>query len=662
MFSSKSLGHLLLAGQNRKTGSYDLNSELDKQLAQLSLRASVETEGEHELEYQRRYDFTKQASRLMSALKRRSDSYRIGSHLSAHTEPNNKHLSLNNRTLKDGVTLCTLGIGTTFGASAASGKTHSVSVVTSDDCTLLRVRRADFQEVFNEQSHLIGDIEASPLCSSTSLPASRRSPGVGPAGTGGATGSGRQLDDSYTGGQAGVTEEEALARHLSLKSGPEQLKVELKAAGAKSGQHAPTAVRAGGRARDTDSEGAELEELGARLSLEPGEGPDEQLSSQLMRIGWLLRTVILHQAPQMIQNRRLVRQPAARQAGPGSSGSLNRKQLVSTGSSSQLLAGRSAASQAGRRVAGYVVSSLMRSRQPATPQPTAHLPASSSNSFELERPEVSVLMVRRSMLGRKMVDWLLNLGQASNAGGASFVGSRLQAVSMWQVLVEQGVIVSALPAPTGSDHRSQFQDDSQMYYQFWCDRDAELQQQQQQQSPFERPSDYELGQASESLWWALKVLAKLAPEACFRLILAKPAHERSLEEVDIVFEELQHLKALSHLGNGVKKQLAACVSGEHHPKQNTVIFNQGDQGQSWYIILRGSVNVVIVGKGVVCTLHEGDDFGKLALVNDAPRAATIVTSEPNCYFLRVDKLDFNTILRDVEANMVRLQEHGKFAV
>lgn len=45
------------------------------------------------------------------------------------------------------------------------------------------------------------------------------------------------------------------------------------------------------------------------------------------------------------------------------------------------------------------------------------------------------------------------------------------------------------------------------------------------------------------------------------------------------------------------------------------------------------------------TLHEGDDFGQLALVNDAPRAATIVLREDNCHFLRVDKQDFNRIIK-----------------
>jgi Rap guanine nucleotide exchange factor 4 len=41
------------------------------------------------------------------------------------------------------------------------------------------------------------------------------------------------------------------------------------------------------------------------------------------------------------------------------------------------------------------------------------------------------------------------------------------------------------------------------------------------------------------------------------------------------------------------------------------------------------------------------------------RAATIVLREDNCQFLRVDKENFNRILRDVEANTVRLKEHGQ---
>ncbi|KAG7282240.1 hypothetical protein CRUP_038408 [Coryphaenoides rupestris] len=88
----------------------------------------------------------------------------------------------------------------------------------------------------------------------------------------------------------------------------------------------------------------------------------------------------------------------------------------------------------------------------------------------------------------------------------------------------------------------------------------------------------------------------------------------------------------------VKRELSGVLIFESHAEAGTV----------W-----GGRHIL----GVVCTLHEGDDFGKLALVNDAPRAASIVLREDNCHFLRVDKEDFNRILRDVEANTVRLKEH-----
>ena len=89
-----------------------------------------------------------------------------------------------------------------------------------------------------------------------------------------------------------------------------------------------------------------------------------------------------------------------------------------------------------------------------------------------------------------------------------------------------------------------------------------------------------------------------------------------------------------------------------------IVFNQGDVGSWWYVIFRGSVTVDIAGKGTVCTLKEGEEFGKLALVNNAPRAATIITAEDNTQFFKVPKQDFNRILVDVEANTIRLKEHG----
>jgi Rap guanine nucleotide exchange factor 4 len=132
-----------------------------------------------------------------------------------------------------------------------------------------------------------------------------------------------------------------------------------------------------------------------------------------------------------------------------------------------------------------------------------------------------------------------------------------------------------------------------------------------------------------------------------------------VNDLDSIYEELVHVKALSNLSSVVKKELAAVLLFEAHPYAGKTIFNQGDEGLSWYIILKGSVDVVVHGKNVVSQLFEGDDFGKLALVNKSPRAATIITREDNCHFLRVDKDDFNRILKDVEANTVRLKEHGK---
>uniref|UniRef100_A0A8C8CLR1 Rap guanine nucleotide exchange factor (GEF) 3 n=1 Tax=Oncorhynchus tshawytscha TaxID=74940 RepID=A0A8C8CLR1_ONCTS len=246
---------------------------------------------------------------------------------------------------------------------------------------------------------------------------------------------------------------------------------------------------------------------------------------------------------------------------------------------------------------------------------------------------------RQCCSGKDLVDWLMKLNK--------YLQSRSQAVGMWQVLVDEGIIVHV-------KQELNFHDKDTQFYRF-LDSEFGLSHLTNEKNALNHTKD----QSDEELQEGLSLLLQMGPDALLTMILRKCPSQRSAEDLEVIYEELLHVKAAAHLSTSVRKELAAVLVFESHAKAGTVLFSQGDKGTSWYIIWKGSVNVITHGKGLVTTLHEGEDFGQLALVNDAPRAATIILREDNCHFLRVDKQDFIRILKDVEANTVRLEEHGK---
>jgi len=72
----------------------------------------------------------------------------------------------------------------------------------------------------------------------------------------------------------------------------------------------------------------------------------------------------------------------------------------------------------------------------------------------------------------------------------------------------------------------------------------------------------------------------------------------------------------------IEKISARCLVSE--VRAGTVIINEGDQGDRFYAIIQGQVEVQR-GKVVQCTFGPGDHFGEIALLRDVNRTATVVS-------------------------------------
>ncbi len=77
----------------------------------------------------------------------------------------------------------------------------------------------------------------------------------------------------------------------------------------------------------------------------------------------------------------------------------------------------------------------------------------------------------------------------------------------------------------------------------------------------------------------------------------------------------------------------------------TTLVREGEAGREFFVVLSGEVSV-LVGGNEVAVLKEGEWFGELAIIDPAPRDATVVTLSP-CELLVIDGRRFLPLLDEV---------------
>ena len=104
------------------------------------------------------------------------------------------------------------------------------------------------------------------------------------------------------------------------------------------------------------------------------------------------------------------------------------------------------------------------------------------------------------------------------------------------------------------------------------------------------------------------------------------------------------------------------------PAKDIKVISQGEAGDYFYVVEKGQFDIYIHPSGSiqsgpdgmgnkVATIGPGGSFGELALMYNAPRAATVISTEPHSTLWALDRVTFRRILMDSAFTRRRMYEN-----
>jgi len=121
-----------------------------------------------------------------------------------------------------------------------------------------------------------------------------------------------------------------------------------------------------------------------------------------------------------------------------------------------------------------------------------------------------------------------------------------------------------------------------------------------------------------------------------------PVFEKDDAAQEFLTDVMKTNKLMKNLAPSDREQLVKAFQPKSF-EAGTNIITQGEAGDDFYVLYSGQCDISVAGKGSVMKATKGVAFGELALLHNAPRAATVVAEESVTAYA-LDEVSFKMIL------------------
>ncbi|XXH03805.1 choline phosphate cytidylyltransferase [Hypoxylon texense] len=180
-------------------------------------------------------------------------------------------------------------------------------------------------------------------------------------------------------------------------------------------------------------------------------------------------------------------------------------------------------------------------------------------------------------------------------------------------------------------------------------------------NPDSYPAQYNFGRRTSVSAESLKPVADVNDN------WSPPSYPKTPEQLERLKKAIEGNFLFSHLDDEQNAQILGALQEKPIPAKDIKVITQGDAGDYFYIVEKGSFDVYVNDAGAlqpgpggmgnkVGAIQAGGSFGELALMYNAPRAATVISSEPSCTLWALDRVTFRRILMESTFARRRLYE------